>query len=259
MPPFPFAAFDLTGRVALVTGARRAIGRAIAEALAGQGARVALHHRGEDERDDAAEALAAIRNAGGSAQEFVADFAIPGAGAQLAQAVERAMGRVDIVVLNASIELVEKLEDISQEHFDRQVNVNLRSGFELLQALVPKMAARGWGRVVTIGSVQQLRPHPGMFVYAGSKAMQANWARNLARIYGKNGVTANNLAPGAIATPRNATQLETNRTSLEARIPVGRVGRPDDLVGAAMLLCSDAGSYINGTDLYIDGGLGIPG
>jgi glucose 1-dehydrogenase len=258
MLPAPLSAFDLTGRVALVTGARREIGRAIATGLAGLGATVAVHHRGtEDETSDASAAVAAIREAGGTAQAFAADFTDPEAGATLARAVTDAFGKVDILVLNASIELVEGFEEISGEHFDRQVTVNLRSGFQLLQALVPPMAARGWGRVVTIGSVQQQRPHPRMFVYAGSKAMQHSWVRNLSRQYGRQGVTLNNLAPGAIATARNAAQLTTERPVIEARIPVGRLGTPADLVGAAMLLCSDAGSYINGADIYVDGGLSI--
>jgi NAD(P)-dependent dehydrogenase (short-subunit alcohol dehydrogenase family) len=258
MLPAPLTAFDLTGRVALVTGARREIGRAIATALAGLGAMLAIHHRGTpEEQADADEAVAAIHNAGGKAQDFAADFVQADAGRKLADDVVGALGRVDILVLNASIELVEGFEEISGEHFDRQVNVNLRSSFELLQALVPPMAARGWGRVVTIGSVQQQRPHPRMFVYAGSKAMQHNWARNLSRQYGRQGVTVNNLAPGAIATARNQAQLTTERAAIEARIPVGRVGTPGDLIGAAMLLCSDAGSYINGADFYVDGGLSI--
>ncbi len=259
MPLSPLAAFDLTGRVALVTGARREIGRAIATALAGLGATTALHHRGtDDERADAADALAAIRSAGGIAQDFAADFAEPGAGARLAQDVLAAMPRVDILVLNASIELVEPLEAITPEHFDRQVNVNLRATLELLQALVPPMAQRGWGRVVTIGSVQQQRPSPRMFIYAGSKAMQHNWARNLARQFGPRGVTVNNLAPGAIATARNRDQLASMEgEAIKTRIPVGRFGTPDDLVGAAMLVCSDAGGYINGADIYVDGGLSV--
>ena len=95
------------------------------------------------------------------------------------------------------------------------------------------MAERGWGRVVTIGSVQQERPHPALFVYAGTKAAQFNWALSLARQFGGQGVTANNLAPGAILTARNRVEGET----LVQRIPAGRLGRPDDLVGAAMLLC----------------------
>jgi NAD(P)-dependent dehydrogenase (short-subunit alcohol dehydrogenase family) len=116
------------------------------------------------------------------------------------------------------------------------------------------MAERGWGRVVTIGSVQQERPHPAMLVYAGTKAAQLNWALSLARQFGANGVTVNNLAPGAILTARNRDQMEVEAAALMQRIPAGRLGRPGDLVGAAMLLCSDAGSYINGANLFVDGG-----
>jgi NAD(P)-dependent dehydrogenase (short-subunit alcohol dehydrogenase family) len=116
------------------------------------------------------------------------------------------------------------------------------------------MAERGWGRVVAVGSVQQVRPHPQMLVYAGTKAAQLNWTMNLARQYGGRGVTVNNLAPGAIRTARNEAQMRTEEAALVERIPAGRLGRPDDLAGAALLLCSDAGSYINGANLYVDGG-----
>lgn len=249
------AAFRLDGRTALVTGARREIGRAIALGLAAQGARVAVHHLGSaEEAGDAAEVVGRIRAAGGQAQDFAADFAADDAGAGLARAVLAAFGAVDILVLNASIEILEPWTEITRAHFDRQVAVNLRSTLELLQALVPPMQERGWGRVVTIGSVQQTRPHPSMLVYAGSKAMQHNWALSLARQVGGSGVTVNNLAPGAIATARNAAQLARERAALLGNIPAGRFGRPEDLVGAALLLCSDAGSYINGASLVVDGG-----
>jgi NAD(P)-dependent dehydrogenase (short-subunit alcohol dehydrogenase family) len=120
------------------------------------------------------------------------------------------------------------------------------------------MTERGWGRVLTIGSIQQFSPHPGMIVYAGSKAMQHNFAVNLARQVAGAGVTVNNLAPGVIATARNREQLVENAERLKTRIPVGRIGRPEDLVGAALLLCSDAGSYINGASVLVDGGRHIP-
>ena len=149
---------------------------------------------------------------------------------------------------------MEDYRAITREHFDRQIAVNLRTTLELLQTLVPAMAERGWGRVVTIGSVQQERPHPSMLVYAGTKAAQLNWTLNLARQFGGQGVTVNNLAPGAILTARNREQMKTEGEALAARIPAGRLGTPDDLAGAALLLCSDAGRYISGTNLFVDGG-----
>jgi glucose 1-dehydrogenase len=250
----PFASFRLTGRSALVTGARREIGRAIALGLAGAGARLAIHHAGTaEELRDAAAVVGDIQSMGGEAAAFGQDFAQDDAGHHLA-AVVTAWAPVDILVLNASIELPEDFRTITREHFDRQIAVNLRSTMELLQALVPPMAERNWGRVVTIGSVQQEKPHPAMFVYAGTKAAQLNWALSLARQYGGRGVTVNNLAPGAILTARNRDQMAVEGEALVQRIPTGRLGRPDDLAGAAMLLCSDAGGYINGANLFVDGG-----
>ena len=250
----PFARFRLTGRMALVTGARREIGRAIALGLAGAGARLAIHHAGTaEECRDAAAVVQEIQAMGGEASAFGQDFAQDGAGQHLAAAVT-AWAPIDILMLNASIELPEGFQAITRDHFDRQIAVNLRTTLELLQALVPPMAERGWGRVVTIGSVQQERPHPAMFVYAATKAAQLNWTLNLARQFGGQGVTVNNLAPGAILTARNRDQMAVEGETLMQRIPVGRLGRPDDLVGAAMLLCSEAGSYINGVNLFVDGG-----
>lgn len=246
--------FSLADRTALVTGARREIGRAIALTLAKLGARIAIHHAGtSEETEDADAVVREIEQAGGVAHAFGQDFATDDAGRLLAAAVS-AWAAVDILVLNASIELPEAYEDISRAHFDRQIAVNLRTPLELLQTLVPPMAARGWGRVLTIGSVQQMRPHPKMMVYAGTKAAQWNWMRNLARQFGGQGVTVNNLAPGAILTARNRDQMAVEGAALVERIPAGRLGHPNDLCGAAALLCSDAGAYINGVNLYVDGG-----
>ena len=257
MPLQTIDRFRLNGRTALVTGARREIGRAIALALAGAGARLAVHHAPtEEEARDADGVVRDIARSGGEARAFGQDFADDDAGNRLAAAVT-AWSAVDILVLNASIELPEDYRGISRANFDRQIAVNLRTTLELLQMLVPPMGARGWGRVVTIGSVQQVRPHPQMMVYAATKAAQLNWAWNLARQFGGQGVTVNNLAPGAILTARNRTQMATEGAALVQRIPAGRLGRPDDLAGAALLLCSDGGSYINGVNLYVDGGRAI--
>jgi len=249
--------FDLTGRAALVTGARREIGRAIALTLARAGADLALHHAGPAEEADALSVAGEVLALPRRCEILAADFTAPGRAAQLASEAISRLGRIDILVLNASIEIPEPFGTVTDETFDRQINVDLRASLELLQALVPPMAARGWGRVVTVGSIQQWRPAAEMLVYAGAKAAQANWAVNLARQFGQSGVTVNNLAPGAIATARNREQLARDGGHLLSRIPVGRFGRPDDLAGAALLLCSEAGSYINGIDLRVDGGFAV--
>ena len=253
--PSPLGGFDLTGRVALVTGARRGIGRAIATALSAQGAAVVVHHvEGAEEADDAREVLADIRALGGRGTTLAADFSHPGAGTQLAQGALAAFDRVDVLVLNASIEILEPFGSISPASFDRQMAVNLRAPLELLQVLLPGMARRGWGRVLAIGSTQQLRPSPSKLIYGATKAAQQNWVLNLARQLGSRGVTVNNLAPGVIATARNRAQVAVGGAELIRRIPAGRIGKPEDLVGAALLLCSDAGQYITGANLYVDGG-----
>lgn len=253
--PHPLGGFDLTGRVALITGARRGIGRAIATALSAQGAAVVVHHAdGAEEAEDASEVLADIHARGGRGTALAADFSKPGAGSRLARGALAAFDRVDVLVLNASIEILEPFGSVCPASFDRQVAVNLRAPLELLQALLPGMAQRGWGRVLAIGSTQQLRPSPAKLIYGATKAAQQNWVLNLARQLGSRGVTVNNLAPGVIATARNHAQLAAEGAELVQRIPVGRIGMPEDLVGAALLLCSDAGRYITGADLYVDGG-----
>jgi glucose 1-dehydrogenase len=256
--PDAFASFRLDGRTALVTGARREIGRAIALGLAAQGARVAVHHLGNaEETRDADQVVAEIGAGGGTAQAFAADFATEGGAEALATAVLAAFGRVDILVFNASIEILEPWDRVTRATFERQIQVNLWATLALAQACAPGMVARRWGRILTIGSIQQLQPHAQMMVYAGTKAAQHNWALNLARQLGPYGVTVNNLAPGVIATARNRAQLAVDGEKLVARVPVGRTGTPQDLVGAAMLLCSDAGAYIHGANLLVDGGRAI--
>ena len=226
-PSNPMAAFSVAGKVALVTGARREIGRAIALALAAQGATLAIHHAGGlEETADAAEVVARI--GADRACAFEADFSIDAAGERLADAVIQKFGRVDILVLNASIELPEHYRDISRENFDRQIAVNLRSPLELLQKLTPPMADRGWGRVLTIGSVQQNLPHPKMLVYAGAKAAQLNWVFNLARQLGPSGfLTSSTMSPAYpsrstlwLCRPRSkATSRYATRTFATATAP----------------------------------------
>ena len=244
--------FDLSGRKALVTGSSRGIGAALATALADRGAQVVVHGR---EASDELDALA--RKVGGRA--LAADLADAGACRDLARRAEDLLGGVDILILNASYEMRADWKAVSVEDADLQMAVNFRSSLLLCQALAPAMAERGWGRIIGLGSIQEIRPNPALLVYAAAKAAQTNMLMNLARQLGPSGVTVNNLAPGAIETDRNAAVLAdpAYRAGVEAQIPAGRVGRPQDCVGACLLLASEAGAYITGTTLRVDGGWGL--
>lgn len=244
--------FSLEGRRALVTGSSRGIGRAIGQGLAAAGARLVFH--GSAMTDALREAAA---QAGSQALSATGDLADGAAVQRLIHDVGRLIGGVDILVLNASVEIRQAYDRITPEALQQQVAVNLAATQALVAGLVPGMAARGWGRVLAIGSVQEVKEHPDMLVYAGLKAAQTSMMRNLARQFAKRGVTCNVLAPGAIETDRNAGVLAdpAYRERVRSRIPTGDVGRPEDCVGAALFLCSDAARYVTGERLLVDGGM----
>ena len=255
-PAAPFAQrlFDLSGRVALVTGSNRGIGRAIARGLADCGAAVAIHCAS---RLQEAQAVArTLEAAGRRATAIAADLSSAPACRELVAETTARLGPIDILVLNASAEIRRDWRDVSDDDFDLQVAVNLRAPLLLMQSVVPGMADRGWGRVVSIGSIQEVKPNPRLLIYAALKCAQANMMVNLARQYAARGITLNNLAPGAIGTERNAAVLQeaAYRSHVEAQIPAHRLGVPEDCVGACLLLCTEAGSYITGTTLFVDGG-----
>lgn len=246
--------FDLTGRVALVTGSSRGIGKAMALGLARTGADVAVHC--VSRRKEAEAVASEIESMGRKSAVFVADLGEKGAPGRLVGSVGGVFGHIDMLVLNGSIEIRNDWVEIGESEFDNQVDTNLKSTLTLLQQTVPGMIERGWGRVVSVGSVQEAKPNPRLLIYAALKAAQTNMIINLARHLGATGVTFNNLAPGAIATERNAEVLAdpAYAESVRAQIPSGRIGAPEDCVGACILLCSDAGSYITGATIFVDGG-----
>lgn len=247
--------FDLTGRKALITGSSQGIGKAIAECFAAYGATVFIHASA-----DPAKSLgvaAAIRARGQQAHSGVANLADADAPERLYSQVVAAMGEPDILVLNASVQIRSSWQEITLEQINRQLQVNLVASTRLIQLFEPGMAARGWGRIVTVGSIQQYKPHKDMLIYAASKAAQMNLVSNLAKQISASGVTINNLSPGVIQTPRNEQALsdaEYHQKILEG-IPAGYAGLAEDLTGSALLLCSDAGRYITGIDLLVDGGM----
>lgn len=252
-----FPEFSLHGRRALVTGSSTGIGREILLTLARAGADVVVHHLGDAQR--AGETAEMARGHGIRAVVIEADLADSSASARLYQIASDGLGGIDILVLNASIQILNDWLKVTREEFDRQIAVNLRSALELLQLTVPEMSARGWGRVLAIGSVQQVIPRPPMIVYAAAKCALGSFVLNLAPQFASHGVTINTLAPGTILTDRNAARLGNAAfaATVTAGIPMGRIGAPHDCAATALLLCSDASAYITGQTLFVDGGASL--
>jgi len=249
--------FDLSGKTALVTGSSRGIGRAVLLSLARQGAAVILHCR-----KSSPAALGVQEELRSMNAEFYAvygDLAQPGGAEEIRRQVEALGLNVDILFLNASVELRRNWVEITDEEYDLQMNVNLRSSLKLLQAFVPGMQERRWGRVITMGSVQQRKPVEGMLIYSASKMALFNMCLSLAPVLAKDGVTINNIAPGAIHTDRNDGALSDPGYAhqVESLIPMGHLGKPEDIAGIAVYLASDESQYTTGQDIYVDGGKGL--
>jgi glucose 1-dehydrogenase len=247
---------SLKGRKAFVTGSSDGIGKAIALGLAEQGADVIIHAR-QNESD--CQALVKEINAFGVKGHFVlGDIADEKALERMYQNVT-AIFNPDILVLNASIQVRKPFLEITREEYDKQGYANFWSTVKFIQMFYPAMQAQGWGRIVTLGSVQQLKPHKDMAIYAGTKSAVMTVVKNLALQFGPHGVTINNLAPGVITTRRNDEALANKEYAdlVRSKIPVGFFGEPMDCAGITALLCSDAARYMTGQDIYCDGGMGL--
>ncbi|MBR1608975.1 MAG: SDR family oxidoreductase [Kiritimatiellae bacterium] len=245
--------FNLAGRRALVTGSSRGIGRAVAFALGRAGAEVFFH--GAADSPALEESLAAARAEGIAARKTVGDL-------RDSQAVSRIAAEAagaDILVLNASVQSYGRIEDFDDGEFERMVMTNLRSSFRLVRLLGPAMAGRGWGRIVSIGSVNQGRPAPRLAIYAATKAAQKNLMLTAAKEWAASGVTVNTVTPGVIATDRNAKVLSDPAFAdpLRESIPAKRFGTAEDCAGIVLALCSDACSYVTGADVVVDGGMSL--
>lgn len=258
-----FSGFNLAGRRALITGASRGIAAAIAEVLAEHGADVALNYSTDFDRrigvPDAGPDLALrLGTLGGKAICIERDLARPGSVAAIVADAEERLGALDIVVSAVAMQEAVSLDQITPAMIARHMELNFTRTIELAQATVPAMASRGWGRFLAIGSVHGHRPGPRLPVYAASKAALANFMAYLASQVVADGVTVNTISPGLIATDRNRFRRDNSDdwAALQARVvPMGHAGTPEDIKGAALLMCSDAGRYITGTDLLIDGGM----
>jgi len=243
--------FDLTGRVAVVTGASRGIGRAIARGLASQGAVVCAAARGAN----AAETAAAIVEAGGRAESFTVDVTETASVEGLFGAVIERHGRVDVLVNNAGIARDQLMLRMKREDWDEVLRTNLTGAFTCVQAVLKPMVKQRSGRIVNISSVVGQMGNAGQANYAASKAGLIGFSKALAREVASRNVTVNVVAPGLIETDMTKSLTDRSQTDWSAQIPVGRIGSPDEVAAAVCFLASDEAAYITGQVLAVNGGM----
>ena len=231
----------------LVTGSTQGIGKALAVAFVKAGYQVCVHCSKDLEKAER------VRAEIGAHKAVVCDLS----DRNEVNGLYEKTGAVDCLILNASVQYKQLWQDITDETFDKQLTVNVKSTLKLMQAYYPKMQEQGFGRIITIGSVNQYRQHSELSVYSATKCAVMKLVEVIAKQVAPFGVTVNNISPGAIATPRNESVYndEEKRKAVEACIPIGHFGTPEDCVGAVLMLCSEQGAYITGTDIIIDGGM----
>ncbi len=247
----------LLGKTALVTGASRGIGAAIARDLAGAGAAVALNYC---QSPDKVETVAdEIRQAGGRALTVRADMSKRGDIDTMFEAVAKEWGAVDILVNNAGVDHRAATLDFPEEEYDRILDTNLKGAFLCAQRALRGMKAKGWGRVINISSVHELKPTGFCAPYSISKGGMFMMMRELALEFGQFGVTVNNIAPGAIRTDINRQVLSdpVYEARVIAKTPARIIGEPDDVSRAVVFLALPSARFITGTTLFVDGGLSL--
>lgn len=236
-------------KTALVTGSTQGIGRAIAERLVKNGFKVIVHCSADMAKAER------VRKEIGAYEAVVCDLS----DIKQVAALKDKTGAVDVLVLNASVQFKQKWQDISDSEIEKQLGVNVVSSLKLMQAYYPDMKEKGFGRIITIGSVNQHRQHPELSFYAATKCAVMSLVKNIAKEVAPFGVTVNNVSPGAIATPRNASVYndENARKKVEAQIPAGRFGTPEECAGIVAFLASEDSAYITGADIRVDGGMSL--
>lgn len=236
-------------KTALVTGSTQGIGKAIAEKLVKDGFSVIVHCSSDLEKAER------IKKEIGASKAVVCDLSKQ----EEVAALKDKTGDVDVLVLNASVQYKQLWQDISDDCMEKQLRVNVISTLKLMQSYYPAMEKNGFGRIITIGSVNQHRRHPELGFYAATKCAVMSLVENVAKVVAPYGVTVNNISPGAIATPRNAVVFndEQARKKVEACIPEGRFGTPEDCAGIVAFIASDRSEYITGADIKVDGGMSL--
>lgn len=245
--------FDLTGRVALVTGGSRGLGKAMARAYAEHGAGIMICSRNAAELEEAAREIGAGLKV--RVEWMTADLADRADTARLAQETLKRFGRVDVLVNNAGSNTPQRADEITDEAWDRIVELNLSNIMRLTRDLLPQMIDRKWGRVIHISSVLGLGGKKGRSTYSATKAALIGMARSSALDLGPYGVTVNCISPGPFLTELPLSLLnDEQKQEFTDRTALKRWGKPEEIAGTALLLGTDAGSYITGTTILIDGG-----
>ena len=240
-------------KTAFITGSSRGIGKAIALRLAKDGYKVIIHASKYSEKLNITKNE--ILENGGLCEAVACDLTDITAVKEFCETLKN----IDVLVLNASLQYRTPWQEITTTATYEQLNCNFISSMLIIQGVVENMKNNNWGRIVTIGSVQEAKPHPDMLVYSASKAAQTNMVQSLSLQLAKDGITVNNVAPGVIYTDRNVKALSDPEYAKKVTdsIPVGFYGEPNDCAGTVSLLCSDEGRYITGQSIYVDGGKSV--
>jgi 3-oxoacyl-[acyl-carrier protein] reductase len=251
--PAPRFLTELHGKVALVTGGSRGIGRAIAIRLAQAGAKIAFNYRGNHEA--AQDVLGELKGGGAHAMAVAGDVAVSADVDRVVTAAIEAFGRIDILVNNAGITRDTLLLRMTEEDWDAVLDTNLKSTFLVTKAVLRGMLRQRSGRIVNITSVSGLLGNAGQSNYAASKSGMIGFTRSVAREVASRGITVNAVAPGFIETDIWSDVSEEARKTILAMAPLGYIGKPEDVAEAVAFLASDAARYITGQTLNVDGGL----
>lgn len=243
----------LENKVAVVTGGSRGIGKAVAEKFAAEGASVAILYSSNSASAEAV--VEEIKNAGGTAKAYQCHVENSEEVGKTIDEVVNDLGKIDILVNNAGITRDKLLMMMKEEDFDDVISVNLKGAYNTMRKVCPMLARQRWGRVINLSSIAGINGNAGQVNYSASKAGLIGMTKSAAREFAGRGITVNAIAPGFVET--DMTEKFASDENVMKRIPVGRMGRPDEIASLALFLASDAAAYITGEVIRIDGGLAI--